>query len=343
MNTIAATIDGSTDVHATSRPRKPARWARPALPIVLLSGAVLLPAVAGTYTVTLAATALVLAVLAVSTHLLVAVAGLPAFGQAAYFGVGGYTAALIAGAGVTVGPVLLAAAAITGAAAAALSAPLVLRTRGTAFLMVTFAVQFLTATAAGQWTTVGGDEGLHAPPVALWPAGSPLVTAPYVYWYTLTGLALAVAATTVVVRGRLGLLLRGCAGHEPRMAALGYRVNGVLAAGYIVAGAVAGAGGALLVAVNRYISPADLGFQTAAIALLCAAIGAGSITGTILGALAVVAARDWAGAATDGHGLALLGLLFLAVAYAHRAIAAARRHPNPAARLLRLLRDRRTS
>ncbi|MFV2112884.1 branched-chain amino acid ABC transporter permease [Micromonospora sp. LOL_025] len=278
--------------------------------------ALLLPAITDAYTVSLASTALVFAVLAMSTQLLVGVAGLPSFGQAAYFGVGAYTAALLAQAGVTAGPVQLAAAAAVGALTAAATAPLVLRTRATAFLMATFAVQSLAATIAAQWTTVtGGDEGLHTPPVTAWPATAPLIGVGHVYWYTLGCFLLLTAAVAVLMRSRLALVLRGCADHEPRMAALGHPVTLELVAGYTAAGTLAAAGGALLVAVNRYVSPADLGFEIAALTLLAAAIGAGSMTGAVLGALAVVTTRDLLGAGTDGHGPALLGVLFLTVAY----------------------------
>ncbi|MEJ3741696.1 branched-chain amino acid ABC transporter permease [Actinomycetes bacterium KLBMP 9797] len=309
----ARTVDNPPSPNGTRR-RGRSRIFLGGLAAVLVVAA-LLPAVADAYTVYLAATALVLAVLAMSTQLLVGVAGLPAFGQAAYFGVGAYTAALLAQAGLTVGPVHLAAAAIAGATAAAVTAPLVLRTRGTAFLMTTFAVQSLTATLAQQWSLVGGDEGLHTPPVTLLPGIVALTNAGHIYWYVLAAVLAVGAVVALLLRSRLGLVLRGCADHEPRMAALGHRVSAELAAGYTAAGALAGTGGALLVAVNRYVSPADLGFEVAALTLLAAALGAGTMTGAVAGAVAVVAARDLFGAGTGGHGPALLGGLFLAVAY----------------------------
>lgn len=257
-----------------------------------------------------------------STQLLVGVAGLPAFGQAAYFGVGAYTAALLASAGITAGPLHLAAAGAAGAVAAAATAPLVLRTRATAFLMTTFAVQSLTATLAQQWPLLGGDEGLHTPPVTVWPGTAALTHPGHVYWYVLAAVIVLSAGVAVLLRSRLGLALRGCADHEPRMTALGHPVTAQLAAGYTIAGALAGAGGALLVAVHRYVSPADLGFEVAALTLLAAAIGAGTMTGAVAGAVAVVAARDWLGADTGGHGPALLGVLFLLVAYGRPALRA---------------------
>ncbi|MGL4743883.1 MAG: branched-chain amino acid ABC transporter permease [Dermatophilaceae bacterium] len=289
---------------------------RRAVGAATVAAAGLLPLVADAYTVTIAATALVFAVLTMSTQLLVGVAGLPAFGQAAYLGVGAYTAALLAQAGTTAGPVQLAAAAAAGALVAAATAPLVLRTRATAFLMTTFAVQSLVATVAAQWQPVtGGDDGLHTPAVTPWPGLSALTGAASVYWYTLICFVVLAAVVAVLVRSRLGLVLRGCADHESRMAALGYPVTRHLAIGYTAAGGLAGAGGALLIAVNRYVSPADLGFEVAALALLAAAIGAGSLAGSMVGAVVVIAVRDLVGPFSGGHSHALLGVLFLTVAY----------------------------
>lgn len=315
--------------------RSPLRtWGgRGALAAAILVAAAL-PAMASTYSVELASTAVVLAVLAMSTQLLVGVTGLPSFGQGAYYGVGAYTAVLLAGADITVGPVQLVAASLAGAGAAALTAPLVLRTRGTAFLMVTFAVQSLFQTLAAQWTSLtNGDEGLQAPPVTAWFGTAPLTNAGYLYWYVLAVFLVVAALTALVLRSRLGLVLRGCADHEPRMASLGHRVTGELAAGHIVSGGVAGASGALLVAVTRFVTPGDLGFEVAAIALLAAAIGAGSMIGAVVGAIAVVVARDLIGGETDGHAPALLAVLFFAVAYgrpAGRAIVARFRKGSPA-------------
>ncbi|MBM0202019.1 hypothetical protein JNW90_01980 [Micromonospora sp. STR1s_5] len=161
MTTDTATASAPEPAHHTPPPAADQRrsWVRAGLAACVGLGALLLPALTDAYTVSLASTALVLAVLAMSTQLLVGVAGLPSFGQAAYLGVGAYTAALLAEAGLTVGPVQLVAAAVAGAITAAATAPLVLRARATGFLMVTFAVQSLAATIAAQWSIVtGGDE-----------------------------------------------------------------------------------------------------------------------------------------------------------------------------------------
>lgn len=316
MTGATVTDPPATTTTAARRPdrRRRARTGVGVAGVVL--AALALPAVVDAYTVSIACTAIVLATVAMSTQLLTGVAGLPSLGQAAYLGVGAYTAALLATSGVSNGPVQLAAAGLAGAATAALCAPLVLRTRGTAFLMVSFAVAELARTVAGQWATVtGGDDGLHTPPVTVWPGTAPLRADGHIYLYLLGCFLLLAAMVALLLRTRLVLVLRGAADHEPRLAALGHHVNGALFAGFVAAGALAGAGGALLVATHRFLSPADMGLDVSALALLAAAIGVGTMRGAVAGAVGVVAVRDLLGTPTGGHALALLGLAFLLVAY----------------------------
>ena len=77
---------------------------------------------------------------------------------------------------------------------------------------------------------------------------------------------------------------------------------------FVLAGAVAGLAGALLIAQQRLVTPADLGFTTASFALLAVIIGgAGSLWGPCLGAALVVLVRDAVGPSLDGHGTLVLG------------------------------------
>jgi branched-chain amino acid transport system permease protein len=318
----------------TLRPQAPAAGTRPAssrrarwrltIPAGLAAVvAVAWPALASPYPVTVAATACAFVLLALSVHLLTAGCGLPAFGQAAYLGVGAYTAALLANAGYQSAPAQLVAAIGAAAVAGALTAPIVLRTRGTAFLMATLAVQSLAATAASQWRTVtGGDEGLPTPAAMLWPGG-PLLSAPAaVYWYALAVIAAAGVVLLLLSRSGWMLTWRGIAGHEPRMAALGHHVTVQLSVAYTIAAGLAGAGGAVLVIAHQFLSPTDLGFDVASLALLAATIGGSNMIATACAAVVIVAVRDGAGVSSGGATPLLLGLLFITAAYRRASLTA---------------------
>jgi branched-chain amino acid transport system permease protein len=300
----------------TAPPRARRRLISNASLVVALVAAGSLPALVNSYQVSIAGTAIVFATLAIGTQLLTGVAGLPSLGQAAYLCVGAYTAGLFANdLHVTNGPVQLVAAALAGAVVAALTAPLVLRTRGTAHLMVTFAVAELVRTTASKWVSLtGGDDGLKTPRITLWP-GLELGAAAYVYWYLLGAFLLIALLVSILLRSRIVLALRGAADHERRLGALGHPVSATFLVGHVAAAALAGTAGAMLMASNRYITPGDFALNTSALALLAAAIGVGTMRGAVAGAVFIVVVRDLIGAETNGHAYALLGLAFLLVAY----------------------------
>jgi branched-chain amino acid transport system permease protein len=292
------------------------RWAAYAAAGAALASA---PWLVDGYTLYTLSRVMAIGLLAVSVAVLTGTAGLPTLGQVAPYAVGAYTAGLLARAGWSLGPAQLLAAAVTAAAFSALVGLAVVRTRGVVCLMVTLAVGELTATAADQLKPVtGGTDGLTGIPVARPFWGAPaMVDDRHLYWYSLAVASLAVAAVALVLRSPAGRLVRGCRDNEARMHASGHPVTLYLLATYAAAGALAGIGGALLVTAQRYVSPADIGFQVSALVLLAVVIGgAASIWGAVVAAGLVVAVRDWAAATVPGHGPLLLGILFVVAVFA---------------------------
>lgn len=274
------------------------------------------PLVLSPYPVTTMTRMLAFAVLVLSVDLLTGVTGLPTLGQAAYFGAGAYMAVLV---GIHVTPdamVQVLAAAAMGLAAAAVTGWVAVRARGIVFLMLTLAIGESVHQVAETWSAVGGSNGLAGmPPISLL-GGAPLLAAGFVYWWVLAVAAAVYAAVALVVRSPYGRTLRGLRDNEPRMRALGYRPALARYGVFCLAGAVAGAGGALWVAQARFVSPGDLGFEVAALALLSVVIGgSGSLWGPCLGAAVVLLVRDTLSAYAGGHGPLLLGLLFVAIVF----------------------------
>jgi branched-chain amino acid transport system permease protein len=307
----------TTTPGAPGRPRISRTWlATAAAGVGLLAAA---PVLTDGYTLTTLARMMAIGLLAASVAVLTGTAGLPTLGQVAPYAVGAYTTGLAARGGLTLAPAQLLLAGLAAAGFSVLVGLAVVRTRGVTFLMVTLAVGVLTATAAEQWRAVtGGSDGLYGIPAAApWPGAAPLVDDQRLYWYTLATCAAAIAATAAVLRSRAGLLVRGCRDNQARMLASGHPVTGYLLATYTGAGALAGIGGALLVTVQRFISPAEVGFHVAALVLLAVIIGgAASIWGALAAAALVVAVRDWAAAGVPGHGPLVLGGLFILAVFA---------------------------
>ncbi|MFD4027685.1 branched-chain amino acid ABC transporter permease [Streptomyces sp. NPDC058576] len=302
----------------TSRlPGGPA-WRQAAPLLVLLAVLIALPALLDAYSISLAGSALALGLLAVSVTILTGYAGLPTLGQTAPFAVGAYATANLADAGWTAGPVQIVLSALAAAVFSAVVGPAVIRARGTTVLMITLAIGELTGAVVNQLKSVtGGADGLVGFPAtqALW-GGEGMLEERELYTYALVVAAVAVALTLLVLRSPAGKLLTGTRGAEARMRASGHPVGRYLLVAHVCAGALAGVGGSLMVTVQQYLSPADVGFEIAAFALLAVVIGGTtSVIGALLGAGLIVATRDWVAGSWPGHGPLLLGVLFVATVY----------------------------
>ncbi|SEC26983.1 amino acid/amide ABC transporter membrane protein 1, HAAT family /amino acid/amide ABC transporter membrane protein 2, HAAT family [Streptomyces sp. 2131.1] len=295
-----------------------AGW-RQAVPLlVLLAVLFALPGVLDPYSISLAGSALALGLLAVSVTVLTGYAGLPTLGQTAPFAVGAYATANLADAGWTAGPVQIVLSALAAAVFSAVTGPAVIRARGTTVLMITLAVGELTSAVINQVKSVtGGADGLVGFPAtrALW-SGEGMTEERELYVYAAVVAVVAVALTLLVLRSPAGKLLTGTRGAEARMRASGHPVGRYLLVAHICAGALAGVGGSLMVTVQQYLSPADVGFEIAAFALLAVVIGGTtSVIGALLGAGLIVFTRDWVAGSWPGHGPLLLGALFIAAVY----------------------------
>lgn len=295
-----------------------AAWRQAAPLLVLLVVLISLPALLDAYSISLAGSALALGLLAVSVTILTGYAGLPTLGQTAPFAVGAYATANLAEAGWTVGPVQLVLSALAAAVFAAAVGPAVIRARGTTVLMITLAIGELTGAVVNQLKSVtGGADGLVGFPAtrALW-GGEEMLEESQLYNYALVVAVVAVSVTLLVLRSPAGKLLTGTRGAEARMRASGHPVGRYLLVAHICAGALAGVGGSLMVTVQQYLAPADVGFEIAAFALLAVVIGGTtSVIGALLGAGLIVATRDWVAGSWPGHGPLLLGVLFVATVY----------------------------
>ncbi|MFD0025588.1 branched-chain amino acid ABC transporter permease [Streptomyces sp. NPDC058382] len=315
---VKPTAGGRSALAGLARLPRGNAWRQATPLLLLLVVLVALPGVLDPYSISLAGSALALGLLAVSVTVLTGYAGLPTLGQTAPFAVGAYATANLAEAGWTMGPVQIVLSALAAAAFSAITSPAVIRARGTTVLMITLAIGELTGAVINQFkSATGGADGLVGFPAtqALW-GGEGMSEEGDLYTYALVVAAIAVAVTLLVLRSPAGKLLTGTRGAEARMRASGHPVGRYLLVAHVCAGALAGVGGSLMVTVQQYLSPADVGFEIAAFALLAAVIGGTtSVIGALLGAGLIVTTRDWVASSWPGHGPLLLGGLFVAAVY----------------------------
>lgn len=258
----------------------------------------------------------IMALLVLSLDLVVGVAGLATLGHAALFGVGAYAAGIFA-TRIHPDPTLGLLVGVTaGAAMAAASGAFLLRYSGFTFLMLTVAVAQIAASLAQKardWT--GGDDGLSSFTMA------PLFGR---YVFDLEGRTAALYALGVLVVGLymarrvvdspFGLAVRGIHENRARMAALGTPVTARLLAMYTLAGALAGAAGAVSAQTSAIVGLDSLSFAVSAEALVMLILGgAGRLHGALIGAVVFTLLHHTAASINPYHWLFVIGAALMLV------------------------------
>jgi branched-chain amino acid transport system permease protein len=259
-----------------------ARWIALAIAVVLLAA---LPYLVSSFTVNLATQALIFGLFALSINVLAGYGGMITLGQAGFIGVAGYgVAVLTTKEGWPLG------AAIAGALVLCLLAAvffglLLVRARGTYFVMITLAEGMVVWGIAQRWQELtGGENGI---------TGVPKPGFAQEYWqYYYFALVVVAACTLLIarlVRSPLGLSLKGIREAEDRLAPLGYNVALHKLAAFTISGLFAGVAGVLLAMYNSFIGPSDVFFLTSAEGLLMSILGGvGTLTGAFVGAGVVI-------------------------------------------------------
>lgn len=251
-----------------------------------------------------------------SLDLVVGIAGLATLGHAALFGAGAYAAGLFA-LKASGEPLLgLAVGAGAGALLALASGAFLLRYHGFTFLMLTVAVAQIAASLAQKardWT--GGDDGLSgftmAPLLGRFAFDLEGKTAAL---YAIAVLALGLFVARRVVDSPFGLAVRGIHENRSRMAALGTPVLRRLLAMYTLAGALAGAAGALSAQTNAIVGLDSLSFALSAEALVMLILGgAGRLHGALIGAVVFTLLHHTAASINPYHWLFIIGAALMAV------------------------------
>ena len=256
------------------------------------------------------------ALLVLSLDIVVGIAGLATLGHAALYGAGAYAAAIFA-LRLHADPLLGLGVGITAGALLALaSGAFLLRYHGFTFLMLTVAVAQIVAGLAQKlrdWT--GGDDGLSGYSMApLFGHFAFDLAGRTAALYALGTLVLGLYLARRVVDSPFGLSLHGIRQSRARMAALGTPVFTRLLAAYTLAGALAGAAGAVAAQTNAIVGLDSLGFAVSAEALVMLVLGgAGRLTGALVGASLFTLLHHTASAINPYHWLFVVGAALMAV------------------------------
>ena len=253
----------------------------PAWTLAALLGLAALPLLLPTYWVSIAVEIFAFALFAASLQLLMAVGGMVSFGHAAYFGVGAYGAALLLKLAGLPMPVAFLGAPLVAALAAVLFGYFCVRLTSIYFAMLTLAFAQIVYAIVHQWDEVtGGDNGV----LSVWPPAWLASPARYYYWALVATVA-GVALLRRVIASPFGLTLRAIRDHARRAEALGVNIRALQWTAFVVAGFVAGLGGAVFAFLKGSVFPvyteSPMSVQPLVMVLLG---GVASPSGPLLGA-----------------------------------------------------------
>ena len=249
--------------------------------------------------------------------LLVGTGGLVALGHASFIGVGAYAVAAGLTAGITSAWMLGLMAAGAAATFAAFIGSVALRTRGVYFIMITLAFGQMLYYLAVTLRIYGGDDGYtltRRPSLGL---GLSLDDEGSFYWLVLIVLAIAWWLLQRVADSPLGHVLRAARDNEARTSALGYPVFRARLVAFVLAGALAGVAGALMLTHNGFVSPASMHWSSSAILLVMLVLGGtgrywGPAIGVAVWMVAEEALRQWTDHWHGPLGALLIGMAVLA-------------------------------
>lgn len=230
----------------------------------------------------------IFALLALTYDLLFGFTGLISFGHALFIGFGAYTLAdALAHSDVSFLLGLLIVV-VASALLAAVTGAIALRTRGVYFAMVTLALAQVafTLSQSDVGGLTGGDSGKTLPSVPGWLVGPDSNV--HFYYVSLLLMVAGYLLLRLFVHSPTGRVWQAVRENEGRALTIGYRPFGFKLLAYIIAGTIAGVGGALYAVYVGTVSPSLLSTDiTIGLLLMVIIGGAGSLWGAMVGAAVV--------------------------------------------------------
>jgi branched-chain amino acid transport system permease protein len=269
-----------------------------------------LPLFGGNYALNVGAEIAIFTIFAASLHFLMSAGGLASFGHAAYFGLGAYGVAFAVKLAGLPMMVALAAGPLFGLLGAIVFGFFAVQLSGIYFAMLTLAFAQIVWSIAFEWVELtGGDNGI----LGVWPerwAASPS----HFYWLSIAAAALAVAALRIAVFSPFGFALRAVRDSPLRSEAIGIDSKRIQWTAFVIAGTVAGIGGALFAFLKGSVFPDVLGIPLSVDALVMVLLGGvETVSGAVVGAIVYKALSIWLVSQTDWSKLVLGAFIVLVV------------------------------
>jgi len=297
--------------------------------IVLAAGLVLLAAVPPVaalanqpFYLDLVRRVMIFAIAALSLNLILGYGGMISFGHAAYLGVGAYAVGVLAHYGINNGYLQWALAIGASALVALAIGAVSIRTSGVYFIMITLAFTQMLYYLGISIAEYGGDDGMRLQVKSQFPGLIDLNDANAFYYLVLAILVLALFLGQRLIDSRFGMVIRAAKSNEVRTRSIGFSPYPYRLAAFVIAGAVCGLAGALLVNHTAYLTPEFMNWTRSGELMFMVILGGmASIAGPVLGAFALLLVEDALSGWTQHWQLILGPLLVLSVLFLRRGLA----------------------
>ena len=265
---------------------------------------------------------MIFAIAAVSLNLILGYGGMVSFGHAAYLGVGAYAVGVLAHHGITNGYVQWALAIAASALVALVIGAISIRTSGIYFIMITLAFTQMLYYLGISIEEYGGDDGMRLAEKSEFSGLIDLNDAASFYYLVLALLVLFLYLGHRLVHSRFGMVIRAAKSNEMRTRSIGFSPYLYRLAAFVIAGAVCGLAGALLVNQTAYLTPEFMNWTRSGELMFMVIMGGMATTaGPVLGAFALLLLEDMLSALTVHWQIILGPILVLVVLYARRGLA----------------------
>ncbi|GKS90298.1 ABC transporter permease [Acidovorax sp. SUPP2539] len=234
------------------------------------------------------------AVAASAVNLLLGYMGVLSFGHAMFFGFSAYVAGHLAKVWGLSPELAILGATLASVALGGIVGLIAIRLQGIYFAMSTLALAQMVYFFCLQVPFTNGEDGIQAIPrgvaFGVWDLKSDLSA----YFFVLLICGAAILAIARLVHSPYGRIVAAVRDSEPRAISLGYNANRYKLAVFVFSAGITGLAGATKAIAVQLATLTDVGWQMSGEFLLMTLVGGlGSITGPILGALALISMETY--------------------------------------------------
>src|SRR5262249_7320391 len=196
------------------------------------------------------------------------------------------------------------------------------RASGIYFIMITLAFTQMLYYLGISIEEYGGDDGMRLAKRSEFSGLIDLGDANSFFYLVLAILVAVPLLPDRIVHSRFGMALQAARSNEARSRAIGFSPYPVRLAAFVIAGAMCGVAGALLVNHTAYLTPEFMNWTRSGELMFMVILGGlGSAVGPVLGAFALLVLEDLLSGWTQHWQIILWPLLVLSVLFFPRGLA----------------------